>query len=74
MRRWEGATRERVVAAWGEPDGETALRDGRTALTWMWRWGFWPLRRTCRQSFTLGRDGVVEEWSYSKCPPFQSTR
>ena len=74
MSRWAGATREQVVLAWGEPDGETPLRDGRTILTWLWAWGYWPVRGVCRQSFTLDGDGIVEAWSYSKCPLLHSPR
>jgi hypothetical protein len=72
MIRWSGKTREEVISSWGEPHGETPLRDGRRVLTWTWRWGFWIVGGTCRQSLTLGSEGVVEEWSYSRCPPFVS--
>jgi hypothetical protein len=74
MDRWVGTSRAEVIERWGVPDGETELRDDRRVLTWTSTWGFWLLGGTCRQSFTLSRDGVVQEWSYSQCPPLQQPR
>ncbi len=74
MRHWDRATRSELVARWGTPDGETHLAGDRRVLTWTSSWGFWLVGGSCRQSFTIGADDVVQGWSYSRCPLLQRRR
>lgn len=68
MEIWHGEPREKLLAAWGDPDQESQLEDGREVLTWLKVWNDQYSVRTCKRSFTIDENGKVEDWSYYECP------
>jgi len=69
MQSWQGEKMDRLLQAWGSPDSESLLSDGRKVLTWKEIWSSEGNVHTCRTSFTIAPDGTVESGSYDGCKP-----
>ena len=77
MRAWTGQHADKLIQAWGAPDSESTLSDGRRFLTWVSHWTAGSpstasgtdesTSGTCRKSVTVNQDGIIEQWSHSGC-------
>ena len=70
MESWKGQSGDRLIESWGAPDRSETLTDGSRVVTWVSVWRGPQGQATCRKSFTLNKEGIVERWSYSNCPAF----
>lgn len=68
MTSWEGSSADDLLSAWGAPDSTIQLDNGGKVLTWTTfeGGGDYPIK-TCRKSFTVNSEGIIEKWSYSGC-------
>ncbi len=69
--KWIGRPESELINARGQPDNTATLTDGRKILTWD---DYYSANQVvpCRQSFTIGVDGKVEEFVSSNCEPRQT--
>ena len=71
MKSWEGRSIDDVVVAWGPPDSQARLSDGRRVMTWKRVWGSRSGESyragTCVRTFVVGEGGVIDEWSFTGC-------
>ncbi len=66
--KWLGRPESELVATLGKPDNVATLPDGRKVLSWDSYTS--PMQAVpCRDSYTIGRDGNVEEFIASTCGP-----
>ena len=69
--KWIGKPESELLASWGQPDNTANLPDGRKILSWD---SYYSTNQVvpCRQSFTIGVDGKVEDLISSNCEPRQT--
>ena len=56
---WVGAPVDEMIAAWGVPDGERALSDGRRVYTWSRVVSDGTSFADCSQSFVTDAEGMI---------------
>lgn len=61
-------TESQLISALGAPHSVAVTPDGKRVLTWKRPWtGFFWVRHECRQTYTIGRDGKVEQATEEDC-------
>lgn len=70
---WAGSDISNLIERWGPPSETYTMPDGRHLYTWYFNEGVvampagnmaYAVQRYCKTTFTVGRAGVVERWSY----------
>jgi hypothetical protein len=71
MESWVGTNEAELLSSWGAPDKSVELHDGSRVHTWVTEWTYYiggrSRQATCRESFTVGAESLVERWSYNGC-------
>ena len=61
MDAWRGHPIDNLIVHWGAPISTAKLRDGRMVYSWI---SVHSVGRNYRSSFTVTKDGIIEDWSY----------
>ncbi len=61
MDAWRGQPIDELIVQWGAPISTAKLRDGRMVYSWI---SVHSMGRNYRSTFTVSKDGTIEDWSY----------
>ncbi len=61
MDAWRGHPIDDLIVQWGAPISTAKLRDGRMVYSWI---SVHSVGRNYRSTFTVSKDGIIEDWSY----------
>jgi hypothetical protein len=73
LNSWIGSDISRLIESWGPPTDTYRMPDGRTLYTWFFDGGAvampfgnmaYAVSRSCKTTFTVGTNGVVQTWRY----------
>ena len=62
MDAWRGHPIDDLIVQWGAPISTAKLNDGRMVYSWI---SGHSVGRNYRSSFTVSKDGIIEDWTYS---------
>jgi hypothetical protein len=61
MEAWRGHPIDDLIVQWGAPISSATLSDGRMVYSWI---SVHSVGRNYRSSFTVSKEGIIEDWSY----------
>jgi hypothetical protein len=61
MDAWRGHPIDDLIVQWGAPVSTAKLTDGRMVYSWI---AVHSVGRNYRSTFTVTKDGIIEDWSY----------